>query len=140
MLETNTAPAGDNVPSVLVSIEDMQAQLAVAEEQAETLRREIASARQAKKASVIEEIKAQISDYGIEANELFAVSKTRTRKAKSAGTGTERGERAERVILRDTVTGMDYKGGKFPSWLKERLETTALEYPDSREQYMSRVN
>lgn len=132
MLETNTAPAGDNVPSVLVSIEDMQAQLAVAEEQAETLRRDIAELRQLEKSAVIDEIKTQIADYEITADDLFGKKPTR-----KAGDATDK---APRAIYRDTITEQEYRGGKMPAWLKTRLETTGLEYPEYRDRFMVRVN
>ncbi len=129
MLETTTVPDGDNVPSVLVSIEDMQSQLAVAEEQAETLRREIAELRQAEKSTVIDEIKTQIADYGITADDLFG----RPKAGRSA-------DKAPRAVYLDTVTEQQYRGGKFPAWLVERLAVTGMDYPTYRDEFMHRVN
>lgn len=123
------------MPSIVYAeptLEDMRAQLAAAEEQADKLRREIAELRKAEKADAIESIKAQIADYSIEPDDLF--EKKQSRKAKPEA------EKSPRAVYRDSVTGGCYRGGKFPNWLAARIAETGLEYDDYRLQFMTRVN
>jgi DNA-binding protein H-NS len=109
-------------------IESIKAQIEETEQTAAQLRTELEARRQAAKASVIEEIRARMAEYGISADELG-----KKRHGKKAA-------RAEIGGYRDIETGQVYTGkGKRPTWLNARLAQTGLEIGAYREQYMARV-
>lgn len=111
-------------------IESIKAQIAETEQTAAQLRAELEARRQAAKASVIEEIRARMAEYGISVDDL---GKKRHGKSASAKTGEISG-------FRDIETGLLYSGkGKRPAWLNDRLAQTGLDIGAYREQFMQRV-
>lgn len=111
-------------------IESIKAQIEETEQTAAQLRAELDARRQAAKASVIDEIRARMAEYGISLEEL---GKKQRGKRASAETGAISG-------FRDIETGQIYTGkGKRPAWLNERLAQTGLDIGAYREQFMQRV-
>lgn len=82
-------------------------------EQLAKVQAQMEAARQNELASTIEQIKAQIAEYGITAEELGFASK-RTTSRKSGGLPAK---------YRDPKTGKTWSGrGRTPAWLGKRRE------------------
>jgi DNA-binding protein H-NS len=82
-------------------------------EQLAKVQAQMEAAREKEMAAVIAQIKAQIAEYGITAEELGFSSK-RTRRAKSGGLPPK---------YRNPSTGQTWSGrGRRPSWLGKRPE------------------
>ena len=87
-------------------------------EQLAKVKAQMETARQKELASTIEQIKAQIAEYGITAEELGFSSK-RTTSRKSGGLPPK---------YRDPKTGKTWSGrGRTPAWIGKRREKFLIE-------------
>lgn len=84
-------------------------------EQLAKVQAQMAAAREKEMSATIEQIKAQIAEYGITAEELgFTTSKRTARKASSGGLPPK---------YMDPKTGKTWSGrGRAPAWLGKRRE------------------
>lgn len=104
--------------------------------QQEALRAALIEKQEAAKAGVLEQITQLAQSVGMTGEEVAAhfVKPKRAKAEKLNGTAKPR------AVWRDTVTGGEYKGGKIPGWLADRLNTTGMTLDAYREAgHMARV-
>lgn len=144
-----TEPVAESISEVVAEpvaearpVDALKAQLADLEAQAAAVKAQLEEERIKGRIEAVMQVRALVADYGISSDEVFAApveKKTRGRKAKSEGGEKVASGERKRVAFRDKVSGAEYRGGRIPQWLVDRMAATGLSLSDYREQHMTRV-
>lgn len=103
---------------------DIQAQLEAAKARQVELELQLIEKQRAAQAGVLEQITRLAQSAGLTADQVskhFATT-TKAPKAEKLNGAVVK----PRAVWRDTITGGEYRGGKIPGWLADRLQTMGM--------------
>ena len=121
-------------------IQAIQKQIEQTEAQHAALKLALTEKQQAAKAGVLDQMGRMARTAGLTTDEIVAhftpAKRTKTEKTES----TKPAVAKPRAVWRDTITGGEYKGGKIPGWLADRLNTMGMSLDAYRQAgHMARV-
>lgn len=121
----------EEIKTIESELQDLQAKQ-------EALKATLVEKKQAAKAGVLDQIAQLAESVGLTRDEVaahFAPGKKSMKTEKVNGTAKAR------AVWRDTVTGGEYRGGKIPGWLADRLSAMGMTLDSYRQAgHMARVN